>query len=647
MGCGAAKQHSEHAQPWNGAQDGSAPFILPPEGMAPALYATRATEGAAPGFYAARAAGFQQSISGLAGTWNGCKSISRMDGAMRNKLSLLTTADPDTVMSNDLTLLTHSRALGSARSMQSPLLGFSQFGSPMGGGSVLLSHTTSVSGLQQGSLLGLTARMTTFQEELVCYLHARDALGVADPEEVVESSEARLARLFTLITKPGEDTVSLKQLQAGWQKLGWAHSEKALAQMFHLAGSGRDRIDRKTFNRFFRELASVEDLANWDPDNEQWLLTRIVRRPRRGRQYDWGDRPVRDWAIRTHTGLGARVKSLALDHSRRQYVACSCSDPLVRMYDLEQGRPMRSYVGHKDAVMSCAISPDLKTIVTGGRDHNVVLWELVTGHLLHCITTPGIATCVCFSLDGKSIVTGGVEGVCCRYQVKGGKLRGVSEELGPGVVVTLAHADRVVATSLSNRPMVFVLDSKTLQRCKTLFGHSAVIWSLCFGFRPDLEERERDQQSQLPELQSGREKAAVTDAPRDARRRSPGIRGRDAQLAAQSARQLVTVCKMFVKAWDCREYSLLHTFSVPTQFIGLNPRRRRWICASYLGGDFGHIIVASLSDNYIAFLREPPKAEVLVLLPTKSPVYCFGTSVDWAEVVAGDEYGNVYHVALQ
>lgn len=81
-------------------------------------------------------------------------------------------------------------------------------------------------------------------------------------------------------------------------------------------------------------------------------------------------------------------------------------DGVVKSWDVETGRLLNVFKGHKDRIESLALSPDEKILATGSRDKRVKLWSIESGKLL---ITSGKnnddVSSLSFSPDGKKILS--------------------------------------------------------------------------------------------------------------------------------------------------------------------------------------------------------------------------------------------------
>jgi WD40 repeat protein len=79
----------------------------------------------------------------------------------------------------------------------------------------------------------------------------------------------------------------------------------------------------------------------------------------------------------------------------------------VRLWDLATGKEVRRFTGHEYAVLSVAVTPDGKYVVSGSRDKTVRLWELATGQEVRRFTGhEDSVESVAVTPDGKYVVSG-------------------------------------------------------------------------------------------------------------------------------------------------------------------------------------------------------------------------------------------------
>ncbi|EEB09699.1 transcriptional corepressor Tup12 [Schizosaccharomyces japonicus yFS275] len=135
-----------------------------------------------------------------------------------------------------------------------------------------------------------------------------------------------------------------------------------------------------------------------------------------------GDRTVYLWSVETgqrklvlHTDDGITTVAFSPDS---QYIAAGSLDKVIRIWSIN-GTLLEQLVGHQESVYSVAFSPDGLTLASGSLDNTIKLWELqsAAGVPTNAIKPGGICKktftghknyilSVALSPDGKWIVSG-------------------------------------------------------------------------------------------------------------------------------------------------------------------------------------------------------------------------------------------------
>lgn len=107
-----------------------------------------------------------------------------------------------------------------------------------------------------------------------------------------------------------------------------------------------------------------------------------------------GDNTVKLWdvesggLIKTFVGHSNRVTSvyLSADKAGNSRIVSGSDDHTVKLWDVKSGGLIKTFEGHTDYVQSVSVSPDNRTIVSGGLDNTIKLWDMETGRLIYSIT---------------------------------------------------------------------------------------------------------------------------------------------------------------------------------------------------------------------------------------------------------------------
>jgi WD40 repeat protein/serine/threonine protein kinase len=148
-----------------------------------------------------------------------------------------------------------------------------------------------------------------------------------------------------------------------------------------------------------------------------------------------GDRRAHLWDVQT----GQEIRSFAGHTDRIRAVAFSPDgktiltggyDQTARLWDVQTGAQLHVLIGHMSEIQAVAFSPDGKTVVTAGGavrstdaagDTLVRLWDVQTGNLLRTfIGHSKQVNSVAFSADGKYLLTGASDGTMRLWDVQTG-----------------------------------------------------------------------------------------------------------------------------------------------------------------------------------------------------------------------------------
>src|SRR5262249_19558245 len=88
-------------------------------------------------------------------------------------------------------------------------------------------------------------------------------------------------------------------------------------------------------------------------------------------------------------------------------LASAARDQRIVLWELPQGRPVRSWQAHADVVSDVAFTPDGRTLVSAGQDRIVRFWEVASGAEKAYCVCPANLLGLALPSAGKPLATGG------------------------------------------------------------------------------------------------------------------------------------------------------------------------------------------------------------------------------------------------
>ena len=165
-------------------------------------------------------------------------------------------------------------------------------------------------------------------------------------------------------------------------------------------------------------------------------------------------------------------------------LASSSFDRTVKLWDVQTGECVKTFLGHTNRVWTVAYHPNGQQLASGGDDHATKLWNLKTGRCKKTIKghTNAVLS-LALSLDGGYLASGHEDQTVRLWDIKSGTL----------VQTLREHTNRVWSVAfqpLSQRPIlatgsadytIKLWDSKLGNCLKTLQGHTSWVWSIAFN----------------------------------------------------------------------------------------------------------------------------------------------------------------------
>ncbi|MBD1825116.1 serine/threonine protein kinase [Cyanobacteria bacterium FACHB-DQ100] len=205
----------------------------------------------------------------------------------------------------------------------------------------------------------------------------------------------------------------------------------------------------------------------------------------------------------TLSGHSTWVISLAVSPDQRTLVSGSLDDRIF-MWDASTGERLGTFIGHTKSVNSLAFSPDGRRLVSCSDDDSIKIWDLPSGELIRSLCGHlRDVNAISLSPDGQFFVSGSEDRTVCVWRLQTGELLQSFTTSGMVRSVAVSPNGQIVASGgLDNQIRLWSL--RTGQQIRTLSGHQNSIMSIALNPQGDrLVSASKDKTIRIWEPNSG------------------------------------------------------------------------------------------------------------------------------------------------
>lgn len=164
-----------------------------------------------------------------------------------------------------------------------------------------------------------------------------------------------------------------------------------------------------------------------------------------------------------------------------RYLATASNNGKARVWNLEDGKPVSSLIGHEGSIYDISFSPDGRHILTSSEDKTARIWEAATGETVTVLRghTSG-ASNARFSSDGATVLTAGYDGTARLWDWRGAANAPVIPDKAGASSFLKGGAQIIVGPWGNPERPITVRDIRTGEPVKT-FPHTSTLIAAANG----------------------------------------------------------------------------------------------------------------------------------------------------------------------
>ncbi|HLP87192.1 MAG TPA: serine/threonine-protein kinase [Nostocaceae cyanobacterium] len=186
-------------------------------------------------------------------------------------------------------------------------------------------------------------------------------------------------------------------------------------------------------------------------------------------------------------------------------------DKRIKVWDLTTGKVIHRLTGHTDAVHDLAISPDGKTLVSGSDDKTIKVWNLTTGKLIRTFRGHSYwVRSVAISPDGVTLASGSFDKTIKLWNLNQPTPLRTLEPNSQTVTAVAFSPDGQILASSSRDRQIKIWNVSTGEKLRTFSGENHNVTTLAFSPNGQILAAARDKSIKLWNVTTGLEVATLT-----------------------------------------------------------------------------------------------------------------------------------------